>query len=142
MPRPRPRGSGWPQPLRSILYRNNHDGTFIDVTPGSGLEHERYVLGVCAGDYDNDGDPDLYLTALGGNRLFRNRTAERSAGAALFEDVTSAAGVTGKDLSTGAAWLDYDRDGRLDLFVCRYMDYTVGREAVCRSISCSASRGS
>jgi enediyne biosynthesis protein E4 len=87
---------------------------------------ERYGMGVAVGDYDNDGRPDLYLTALKGNRLYQNQ------GNGRFRDVTRRAGVGGRDLSTSPAWLDYDGDGRLDLFVCRYMDYDLATNPRCR----------
>ncbi len=115
-----------PGPFRCALYRNRHDGTFVDVTREAGLGRTLYVLGPAVGDYNNDGRPDLYLTALGGNRLLRNEGAR-------FRDVTAAAGVRCRDLSTGAAWLDYDLDGRLDLWVCRYMDYALDRNPPCRN---------
>jgi enediyne biosynthesis protein E4 len=112
--------------LTPVLYRNNRDGTFSDVTSGSGLDEQFYAISVAVGDYDNDGLPDLYITALGGNRLFHNE------GGGRFRDVTAQAGVAGKDLSTGAAWVDFDHDGLLDLFVCRYMDYSVESDPLCR----------
>jgi enediyne biosynthesis protein E4 len=101
-------------PFYPALYRNQGDGRFTDVTRAAGLAVERYGMGCCAGDYDNDGDLDLYLTAMGPNVLFRNN------GDGTFTDVTRAAGVGDPRWSTSAAWLDYDRDGRLDLFVCNY----------------------
>ncbi len=133
---PLPRYAG-PRPLRSALYRNLGNGTFTEVTEGSGLENERYGIGAAVGDYDADGRPDLYLTAFGGNRLFHNE------GSGRFADVTARAGVRGQDLSTSAAWLDYDADGRLDLFVCRYTDYSLAKEPLCRTkaglgVYCSA----
>lgn len=108
-----------PKPRRTpgALYRNNHNGTFSDVTKGSGLDVEMYGIGVAAGDYDNDGRPDLYVTGYNGNRLFRNL------GRGRFRDVTDAAGVRDaglNTLSTSAMWVDIDRDGKLDLFVCHY----------------------
>ena len=91
------------------LYRNNHDGTFSDVTQAAGLALEVYGLGVTAADYDNDGRTDIYLTALGGNHLFHNL------GDGRFADVTVAAGVANGGFSTSAAFFDYDNDGLLDL---------------------------
>jgi hypothetical protein len=108
------------------LYRNNGNGTFTDVTQGSGLDVPMYGLGIAAGDYDNDGRPDLYVTALGGNRLFHNE------GGGRFRDVTQRAGVAGRDMSTSTVWLDYDQDGWLDLFVCRYMDYDLSTNPRCK----------
>ena len=110
----------WP-----ALYRNRHDGTFSDVTAAAGLGFEMYGIGVSAGDYDNDGRVDVYLTGLGGNRLLHNL------GGGRFGDVTAAAGVGGGGFSTCAAFLDYDKDGRLDLFVCNYVDWSVGKDLYC-----------
>jgi hypothetical protein len=107
------------------LYRNNHDGTFTDVTRGSGLEVEMYGLGVAAADYDNDGRVDLYITALGGNHLFKN------AGGGKFTDVSAAAGVADGGFSTSALWFDYDNDGKLDLFVAHYVDWSADRDLFC-----------
>jgi enediyne biosynthesis protein E4 len=112
--------------LHPVLYRNNRDGTFCDVTVQVGLDLSFYGLGVAVGDYDNDGWPDLFITALHGNRLFHNEAGKR------FTDVTARAGVAGQDMSTGAAWLDYDNDGYLDLFVCRYMDYDLETNPRCK----------
>jgi enediyne biosynthesis protein E4 len=99
------------------LYRQKPDGKFEDVTEKAGVRGSGYSMGAAAGDYDNDGWVDLYLTAYGSNTLFRNR------GDGTFEDVTKRAGVTGAGWSTSAGWIDYDRDGRLDLFVARYMEW-------------------
>ena len=107
------------------LYRNNRDGTFTDVTAASGLGVQTYGMGVAAGDYDNDGRTDVYITSLGRNRLFRNLGGFR------FADATDAAAVASSGFSTGAVWLDYDRDGRLDLFVARYVDWSVDKDLYC-----------
>jgi enediyne biosynthesis protein E4 len=107
------------------LYRNNHDGTFVDVTRGSGLDVELYGIGGTAADFDNDGKVDLYVTALGGNRLFRNL------GAGKFADVTGRAGVADAGFSTSALWFDYDNDGRLDLFVAHYVDWSIEKDLFC-----------
>lgn len=107
------------------LYRNNHDGTFTDVTERAGLAVTLYGMGVAAGDYDNDGRTDIYITALGRNRLFRN------AGGLRFTDVTDAAGVGHPGFSTSAAWVDYDRDGDLDLYVANYVEWTVEKDLFC-----------
>ena len=107
------------------LYRNNQNGTFTDVTKRAGLAIELYGLGVAAADYDNDGDTDIYITALGPNRLFRNN------GKGVFEEVTKGAGVGDPGFSTGALWFDYDRDGRLDLFVANYVEWTPETDRFC-----------
>jgi hypothetical protein len=100
------------------LYRNRGDGTFEDVTARSGLAQSGWGQGVCAGDYDNDGREDLYVTYFGQNRLYHNR------GDGAFEDVTARAGLTEKRTrwGTGCAFLDYDRDGKLDLLAANYID--------------------
>jgi hypothetical protein len=102
----------------AALYRNNHDGTFTDITRGSGLDIEIYGLGVAIGDYDNDGRDDVYITALGGDHLFHNE------GAGHFRDVTHDSGIRNAGFSSSSAWLDYDRDGKLDLFVANYVQWT------------------
>jgi len=107
------------------FYRNAGNGTFTDATRGSGLDVEMYGMGVAAADYDNDGQVDVYLTGLGGNRLFRNL------GAGRFTDVTARAGVAGGGFGTSAAFFDYDKDGRLDLFVCNYVDWTAEKDLFC-----------
>jgi hypothetical protein len=99
------------------LYHQRPDGKFEDVTEKAGVKGTGYSMGVAAGDYDNDGLVDLYVTGYGSNTLFRNR------GDGTFEDVTKRAGVAGAGWSTSAGWIDYDRDGRLDLFVARYMEW-------------------
>jgi hypothetical protein len=116
-----------PKGRRSLpaLYRNNQRGAFTDVTAGSGLDVETYGLGVAAGDYDNDGRDDLYLTALEGDRLFHND------GSGRFTDVTKAAGIANANFGTSAAWLDFDRDGRLDVFVANYVQWTPKTDLWC-----------
>jgi hypothetical protein len=99
------------------LYRNNGDGTFTDVTEKAGLQGVGYGMGVAAGDYDNDGNEDLYVTAYGGNKLYHNN------GDGTFTDVTQKAGVGGSGWSTSAAWVDLDADGYLDLVVLRYVKW-------------------
>jgi hypothetical protein len=103
----------------SHLYRNRHDGTFEDVTDKAGLTQSGWGQGACAGDYDNDGYDDLFVTYWGQNRLYRNR------GNGTFEDVTAASGLATVKPRWGAgcAFLDYDRDGRLDLFAANYIDF-------------------
>jgi enediyne biosynthesis protein E4 len=102
----------------SHLFKNNRDGTFTDVTAKSGLFHYGWGQGVCVGDYDNDGFDDIYITSFGKNVLFHNN------GNGTFTDVTEKAGVgtNGKRWNTGCAFVDYDRDGHLDLFVANYID--------------------
>jgi enediyne biosynthesis protein E4 len=107
------------------LYRNNHDGTFRDVTRGSGLDVELYGMGVAVADYDNDGRQDLYLTALEGDRLYHNE------GNGKFRDVTAAAGIHNASFGTSAAWLDYDRDGKADLFVANYVQWSPDKDLWC-----------
>ncbi|MCS6886313.1 MAG: CRTAC1 family protein [Acidobacteriota bacterium] len=120
--------TSWPERkgLRGYLalYRNDRNGRFTDVTEETGLKVELYGMGVAAGDYDNDGDVDIYVTALGQDRLFRNNGGS-------FEDVTLAAGIVESDFGTSAAWLDYDRDGLLDLFVCNYVEWSVDKDLFC-----------
>ena len=103
------------------LYRNNHDGTFTDVTGQAGLRHTGWGQGVCVGDYDNDGFEDLYVTYYGKNVLYHNN------GNGTFTDVTAKAGVagSGKAWGSGCAFVDYDRDGKLDLMVATYVDFDV-----------------
>lgn len=99
------------------LYRNNRDGTFSDTTEKAGVAGQGYGMGVTTGDFDNDGDDDLYVTSFGKNVLYRNQ------GDGTFVNVAERAGVTASGWSTGAAFLDYDRDGYLDLFVARYLQW-------------------
>jgi len=107
------------------LYRNNRNGTFTNITAGSGLDVEMYGMGVAVADYDNDGRDDVYVTALEGDRLFRNE------GNGKFRDVTATAGIRNANFGTSAAWLDYDRDGRLDLFVANYVQWTAKGDLWC-----------
>jgi hypothetical protein len=101
------------------LYRQKADGRFEDVTTEAGLAGVGYGQGVAVGDYDNDSDPDLYVTGVGANQLYRNE------GDGRFTDVTAEAGVQGGHWSTSAAFVDFDQDGRLDIFVGRYMQWSV-----------------
>lgn len=103
--------------VHGALYRNNHDGTFSDVTEKAGLTKPCFGMGGAVGDYNNDGWPDLYLTCLGGNILYRNN------GDGTFTDVTAKAGVADGRWSTGASFGDYDSDGYLDLMVTNYVDF-------------------
>jgi enediyne biosynthesis protein E4 len=103
------------------LYRQKADGKFEDVTEKAQVRGTGYSMGASAGDYDNDGWIDLYVTGYGSNILYRNR------GDGTFEDVTKRVGVAGSGWSTSAGWFDYDRDGRPDLFVARYMEWDFQR---------------
>ncbi len=108
------------------LYRNNRNGTFTDVTKPAGLDVEMYGMGVAAGDYNNDGLPDILVTCVGQNKLFKNT------GKGHFIDVTEASGLGGKQaFSTSALWFDFDRDGLLDLFVCNYVKWSPDRDVFC-----------
>jgi enediyne biosynthesis protein E4 len=123
-------GMDWPGLVQKHttpkLYHNNHDGTFTDVTHKAGLDVEMYGMGVAVGDYDNDGFDDLFVTALGQSRLFHNN------GNGTFTDVTLKAGLSGpRELSTSAAWVDYDKDGRLDLVVGNYVQWTQETDLYC-----------
>lgn len=109
-------------PPTNRLYKNNRDGTFTDVTRKAGLVHHGWGQGVCVGDYDNDGFDDLFVSYWGENKLYRNR------GDGTFEDVSRKAGITtgGGRIprwNTGCAFVDYNRDGLLDLFVANYIDF-------------------
>ncbi len=123
-------GQDWPLHKRRRstmqLLRNNGNGTFTDVTKPAGLDIEMYGLGVAVGDFDNDGFPDLYITAVGQSRLFRNN---RRGG---FVDVTDSSGLGKREaFSTSALWFDYDRDGLLDLFVCNYVRWSPELDVRC-----------
>ena len=109
----------------AALYRNRGDGTFDDATRGSGFDREIYGMGLAIGDYDNDGDPDVYLTALGPNVLLRND------GGGKFTDVTRSAGVGHPGFGSSATWLDHDRDGDLDLLLLNYMEWSVKTDIDC-----------
>ncbi|GAC1617600.1 MAG: CRTAC1 family protein [Candidatus Acidiferrum sp.] len=123
-------GMDWPGHARKRttpkLYHNNHDGTFTDVTHKAGLDVELFGMGVAVGDYDNDGYDDLFVTTYGQNHLFHNN------GNGTFTDVTQKAGLGGiKEFSTGAAWVDYDKDGRLDLVVGNYVQWSPETDLYC-----------
>lgn len=132
-------GDGWPDILLMndkdwkpgstrhtlALYRNNHDGTFTDVTKGSGMDVPMYAMGVAVADYDNDGLPDIYITALGGDHLFHNEGHDH------FRDVTAASGIHNANFGTSAAWFDYDRDGKADLIVANYVRWTPKTDVWC-----------
>ena len=113
------------------LFKNNGDGTFTDVTEKAGVQGSGYSMGVAAGDYDNDGFVDLYITGLNRNQLLHNN------GDGTFTDVTAKAGVQGmvpnigKAWSVGAGWFDYNNDGLLDLFVTNYLNYNISNAKLC-----------
>jgi enediyne biosynthesis protein E4 len=123
-------GTNWPgQPSKHStpkLYHNNHDGTFTDVTHKAGLDVEMLGMGVAVGDYDNDGYDDLFVTAMGQSHLFHNN------GNGTFTDVTQKAALMGsKEFSTSAAWVDYDKDGKLDLVVANYVQWSIEGDLYC-----------
>lgn len=117
------------------LYKNNRDGTFTDVTVAAGLAHSGWGQGVCVGDFDNDGHDDLFITYWGENALYRNN------GDGTFTNVAGKAGVSAARAgaprwNTGCAFVDYDRDGWLDLFVANYIDFDVKKAPVPESGKC------
>ena len=123
-------GADWPGHVTKHttpkLYHNNQDGTFTDVTHKAGLDVELYGIGVAVGDYDNDGYQDLFVTTYGQSRLFHNN------GNGTFTDVTQRAGLAGvKEFSTSAAFVDYDKDGRLDLVVGNYVQWSPENDLYC-----------
>jgi len=108
------------------LSRNNRDGTFRDVTAGSGLDaRDMYGMGVSIADYDNDGRDDIYITAIDGDRLFHNE------GGGKFADATESAGIHNANFGVSAAWFDYDRDGLVDLFVGNYVRWSPETDVRC-----------
>ena len=113
------------RPARNALYRNNRDGTFTDVTLQAGVAGGTFGTGVAVGDYDNDGLPDLFVTAYGRCLLYHNN------GDGTFTDVTERAGVAAPGFTTSALWFDYDGDGLLDLFVASYVDYSPNAPRLC-----------
>jgi hypothetical protein len=123
-------GMDWPGHKRQrstlALFRNNRNGTFTDVTRAAGLDVELYGMGAAVGDFNNDGFPDLFITCVGQNRLFRNT------GKGTFVDVTRASGLAGREaFSTSAMWVDVDRSGFLDLFVCNYVRWSPDHDVFC-----------
>ena len=112
-------------PTSGVLYRNRGDGTFEDVTRAAGLWDPVYGLGAAVGDIDNDGDPDLFVNALGADRLYRNR------GDGTFEEIAARAGVSDPGFGSSAAFLDYDLDGDLDLYAANYVEWSPETDVRC-----------
>ncbi len=116
------------KPIRNALYRNNHDGTFTDVTEKAGIacgKMGHFGMGASAADYDGDGWQDLFVTNYGANVLFRNN------GDGTFSDVTGTAGVASPNWSTCATWFDFDNDGKLDLFASSFVEYSANSSIFC-----------
>ncbi|MGA2086154.1 MAG: VCBS repeat-containing protein, partial [Terracidiphilus sp.] len=120
------------------LYRNNRDGTFSDVTEKAGVAGRGYGMGVAVGDYNNDGHEDLFVVGVHGNQLFRNN------GDGTFTDVTGAAGLNLPPVrglwSIAAAWIDYDGDGKLDLFISNYCEWSPGIDPICGGMTAETRR--
>jgi enediyne biosynthesis protein E4 len=114
------------KPLKNVLYKNNRDGTFTDVTDKAGVAGgKEFGMGCAVGDYDNDGYPDILVTAYGRCTLYRNN------GNGTFSDVTEKAGVAAPGWTTSAVWVDYDNDGKLDLFLCSFVEFSLQGNVVC-----------
>ena len=107
------------------LYRNDQNGTFTDVTEIAGLATPLYGMGVAVADYDNDGDPDIYISTLETDRLFQNN------GDGTYVDVTEAAGIHNPGFGTSCAWFDYNKDGHLDLYVANYVEWSIENDLFC-----------
>ncbi|MGA3136690.1 MAG: CRTAC1 family protein [Terracidiphilus sp.] len=120
------------------LYRNNRDGTFSDVTEKAGVAGRGYGMGVAVGDYNNDGHEDMFVVGVHGNQLFRNN------GDGTFTDVTEAAGLNLPAVrglwSIAAAWIDYDGDGKLDLFISNYCEWSPGIDPICGGMTAETRR--
>lgn len=113
------------KPPRNALYRNQGSGTFVDVTDKAGVAGGTFGMGVAAGDYDNDGNTDLFITSYGRCILYRNN------GNGTFSDVTDKAGVAAPGWTTSAVWFDYDQDGLLDLFACSFVEFGLNKHIFC-----------
>ncbi len=113
------------KPIRNALYKNNRDGTFTDVTEKAGVRGGTFGMGVAVGDFDNDGWPDMLVTAYGKCILYKNNHD------GTFTDITEKAGVATPGWTTSAVWFDYDNDGRLDLFLCSFVDYSGAHKFEC-----------
>ncbi|MBC8167412.1 MAG: CRTAC1 family protein [Bryobacteraceae bacterium] len=113
------------QPGQNALYRNNRDGTFSDVTAAAGVPGRGFGMGAAVGDYNNDGYPDLFVTAYGRCTLYRNN------GDGTFIDVTAKAGLDMEGWTTSAVWFDYNGDGLLDLFVCSFVEFRLDKHVSC-----------
>jgi hypothetical protein len=113
------------KPIRNALYKNNRDGTFSDVTEKAGVSGGTFGMGVAVGDYDNDGYPDIFVSAYGNCILYKNNRD------GTFTDVTAKAGLATPGWTTSAVWFDYDNDGKLDLFVCSFVDYGAAHKFEC-----------
>src|SRR5689334_2868071 len=113
-------------PLKNALYKNNRDGTFTDVTDKAGVAGgSQFGMGCAVGDFDNDGYQDLLVTAYGTCTLYKNN------GNGTFTDVTAKAGVAAPGWTTSAVWFDYDNDGKLDLFLCSFVEFSVKSNVIC-----------
>ncbi|MGH9335467.1 MAG: FG-GAP repeat domain-containing protein, partial [Vicinamibacteria bacterium] len=122
---PVPGSEAAPEPPRNALYRNDGNGGFTDVAEAAGVPGRGYGMGMTAGDVDNDGDLDLYVTNFGPNVFYRNR------GDGTFEEETERAGLAASGWSTSASFADYDADGNLDLYVGRYVDFALDNHKFC-----------
>ncbi len=114
-----------PKPIRNALYKNNRNGTFTDVTEKAGVCGGTFGMGVAVGDFDNDGWPDMLVTAYGNCILYKNNHD------GTFTDVTAKSGLATPGWTTSAVWFDYDNDGRLDLFICSFVDYSGSHKFEC-----------